>query len=65
MTKRELLEALEEYPMDSRIVIEVHDTVLHEDLYYFNVEEWEINRGYPDLPQWELRLCPEQNNIES
>jgi hypothetical protein len=38
MTKKKLLAFLESYPDDAEVVIEVHDTSLHEDLYDFYVD---------------------------
>jgi hypothetical protein len=38
MTKAELIDAMREYPDDSLVVIEVHDTMLSEDLYDFYFE---------------------------
>ena len=33
MTKKQLLDLIAEYPDDAEVVIEGHDTTLHEDLY--------------------------------
>jgi hypothetical protein len=38
ITKGELLKELEPFADDDRVVIEVHDTVLYEDLYTFYVD---------------------------
>lgn len=38
MTKKELLELMSDVQDDADVVIEVHDTTLHEDLYDFTVE---------------------------
>ena len=38
MTKAELIDALSEYHDDDIVVIEVHDTMLSEDLYDFAVD---------------------------
>ena len=61
MTKRELIEALSGYYDDDLVVIEVHDTTLHEDLYDFYVDSMKvgIHRGkYPgfDRTKHEIRL---------
>ena len=38
MTKKKLLDLLSAYPDNAEVVIEVHDTSLHEDLYDFYVD---------------------------
>lgn len=38
MTKAELIDAMREYPDDALVVIEVHDTMLSEDLYDFTFD---------------------------
>ena len=67
MTKKELLKLLAPYPDHAEVVIEVHDTVLHEDLYNFTFDpiEWEQFEGLSREPttQYELRLCPIKNTI--
>ena len=71
MTKKQLLELIAEYPDDAEIVINVHDTVLYEDLYDFTVDpiSWfrfgretdspEESTGY--VTMHELQLCPIKN----
>ena len=44
MTKRELMTILDEFNDDDLIVISVHDTVAHEDLYDFYVDP--IHMGF-------------------
>ena len=53
MTKAELIDAMAEYPDRSLVVIEVHDTMLSEDLYDFTLDAIEM-----DMMQhkYELRL---------
>ncbi len=61
MTKKELTDLLSDYPDDAVVVIEVHDTELHEDLYdfTFDVISWTRfdfkNNTQEQVP--ELRLC--------
>jgi len=61
MTKAELIDALSGYPDDSVVVIEVHDTMLSEDLYDFTFDEvcWGVPIGHHPAfgkDQYELRL---------
>ena len=65
MTKAELIETLREYPDEAEVVIEVHDTTLHEDLYDFKLDpiSWHFTDGTSTgLQMHELRLCPIKNN---
>ena len=62
MTKKNLLDLLSAYPDDSEVVIEVHDTALHEDLYDFTLDpiQWtrfDFNEDSQETMH-ELRLCP-------
>lgn len=68
MTKKQLIDLIAEYPDDAEVVIEVHDTSLHEDLYDFTLDPISWNRfeglireeGVTEMH--ELRLCPIKNN---
>ena len=74
MTKKQLLDLISEYPDDSEVVIEVHDTTLNEDLYDFTLDpiQWVRFDNESTNPmdsfnyeyRHELRLCPIQNNNE-
>jgi len=44
MTKKELIGLMAGYPDDASVVIEVHDTSLHEDLYDFTFDAISWNR---------------------
>ena len=69
MTKGELIDALRDYPDNSIVVIEVHDTMLAEDLYDFTLDpiswtKWNQEASNTDLVEefdyktmYELRLC--------
>jgi len=63
-----MLKLLEPYPDHAEVVIEVHDTVLHEDLYNFTFDpiEQEQFEGLTVEPtiMYELRLCPIKNTIK-
>jgi len=59
MTKAELIDAMREYPDDALVVIEVHDTMLAEDLYDFTLDAVDMLRPSAECPienQYELRL---------
>lgn len=45
MTKKELIDALSDYHDDDLVVIEVHDTMLSEDLYDFTFDA--VSLGVP------------------
>ena len=53
MTKAELIDALRDYPNNSLVVIEVHDTMLSEDLYDFTLDAIDMVGMQYD---YELRL---------
>ena len=53
MTKAELIKALEGFNDNDHVVVEVHDTVLNEDLYNFEVDYIKVNEVHT-----EIRICP-------
>jgi len=61
MTKKQLLDLISDYPDNSEVVIEVHDTTLHEDLYDFTLDAIHMSGFATQEPQYELRLCPIKN----
>lgn len=67
MTKKQLLDLISDYPDNAEVVIEVHDTTLHEDLYDFTLDPISWTRFNPDNRvehMHELRLCPIKNTNE-
>ena len=59
MTKKKLLDLLSAYPDNAEVVIEVHDTMLAEDLYDFTFDAVDMLRPSAECPienQYELRL---------
>ena len=63
MTKKKLFDLLSAYPDNAEVVIEVHDTELHEDLYDFTLDpiSWTRIDGNKMMNMHELRLCPIKN----
>ena len=63
MTKKQLIDLISQYPDDAEVVVEVHDTSLHEDLYDFTLDpiSWTRIDGNQMINMHELRLCPIQN----
>jgi len=71
MTKKQLLDLLSKYPDSAEVVIEVHDTELHEDLYDFTLDPIQMTRfntetsnpmdAFDYKTMYELRLCPIKN----
>jgi hypothetical protein len=69
MTKKQLIDLLSAYPDNAEVVIEVHDTMLAEDLYDFTLDpiswtKWNQEASNTDLVEefdyktmYELRLC--------
>ena len=65
MTKKQLLDLIAEYPDDAEVVIEVHDTSLHEDLYDFTLDpiSWtRFNTDNTSEEMHELRLTAINHN---
>ena len=65
MTKKKLLDLLSAYPDNAEVVIEVHDTSLHDDLYDFYVDGISWNRFNTDNTSeemHELRLTAINHN---
>tara|TARA_B100000963_G_C22312866_1_gene530850 strand:- start:44 stop:244 length:201 start_codon:yes stop_codon:yes gene_type:complete len=64
MTKKELIDLIAEYPDDASVVIEVHDTSLHEDLYDFTLDCVSWTRFEPgrQTEMHELRLTAINHN---
>lgn len=65
MTKKQLLDLISDCPDNAEVVIEVHDTSLHEDLYDFTLypiswKRFDFNENTEELMH-ELRLCPIKN----
>jgi len=66
MTKAELIDTLREYPDDSLVVIEVHDTMLAEDLYDFTFDAVDMLRPSAECPignKYELRLTAINHHV--
>lgn len=57
MTKAQLIKALEGLHDDDQVVVEVHDMVLGEDLYDFEVDYIEVSESHT-----EIRICPIQHD---
>jgi hypothetical protein len=66
MTKKELIDLMAGYPDDALVVIEVHDTELHEDLYDFTFDGISWKRfdfkANTEQEMHELRLCAINHN---
>ena len=64
MTKKELIDLMAGYPDDAPVVIEGHDTALHEDLYDFTFDAISWTRFEPgrQTEMNELRLTPINHN---
>ena len=64
MTKKQLLDFISQYPDSAEVVIIVHDTTLHEDLYDFTLGavHWKFKDGTSTgLQMHEIQLCPIKN----
>lgn len=60
MRVKELKKLLEQYNDEDVVVVEVHDTVLHEDLYEFELDNIDFHVDSNGLPErrTEVRICP-------
>ncbi|MEL0117978.1 MAG: hypothetical protein VXB01_03475 [Opitutae bacterium] len=67
MTKKQLIESIKHLPDDAEVVVEVHDTTLHEDLYDFMLDPIEWTKfscdNKPQKDMCEIRICPIQNEL--
>jgi len=67
MTKKQLIESIKHLPDDAKVVVDIHDTTLYEDLYDFTLDsvEWThfsfADKPYKDM--CEIRICPIQNEL--
>lgn len=52
MTIKKLKKILNQYNDNDVVVVEVHDTILHEDLYKFYIDSIELD------DRKEIRICP-------
>jgi hypothetical protein len=61
-TKKGLFDALEPYSDDDRVVVEVHDMELSEDLYRFSIDEIHMGEDREGNDRgFEIRICPIQH----
>jgi len=59
MTIKELKKILNQYNDNDVVVVEVHDTILYEDLYEFYIDD----TIYID-DRKEIRICPKPNMLK-
>ncbi len=66
MTKKQLIESIMHLPDDAEVVVEVHDTTLHEDLYDFTLDpiRWQRCVGMSQKDVWEIRVCPVESELK-
>ena len=59
MKIKELKKILDQYNDNDVVVVEVHDTILYEDLYEFNIDSIKM-----DKDRKEIRICPKNHKEE-
>lgn len=59
MRVKQLRQLLEKFDDEDVVVVEVHDTVLYEDLYDFSVDYIKMYEGNT-LAENEVRFCPKK-----
>ena len=59
MKIKELKKILDKYNDNDVVVVEVHDTILYEDLYEFDIDSIKM-----DKDRKEIRICPKNNKEE-
>ena len=59
MKIKELKKILDQYNDNDVVVVEVHDTILYEDLYEFDIDSIKM-----DKDRKEIRICPKNNKEE-
>jgi hypothetical protein len=62
MKKKDLIVLLNDYNDDDDIVVEVHDTVLYEDLYTFYIDGVSGLLDENSEEYNEIRICPKPFN---
>ena len=56
MKIKELKKILDQYNDNDVVVVEVHDTILYEDLYEFDIDSIKM-----DKDRKEIRICPKNH----
>tara|TARA_R100001460_G_scaffold9049_1_gene22089 strand:- start:12110 stop:12307 length:198 start_codon:yes stop_codon:yes gene_type:complete len=59
MTIKELKDVLKTYNDNDVVVVEVHDTILYEDLYEFDIDSIKMDKN-----RKEIRICPKNHKEE-